>query len=100
MNSLILKTQDIAIFGMKFRFFSKLVSLTKLLQVSEIGTKKISSWTGKNGKQDIAIFGMKFRFFSKLVSLTKLLQISEISTKKISSWTGKNGKHREFVNRI
>ena len=44
-NSLILKIQDIAIFAMKL---SKLVWHIKLSLISEIGTGKISSWTGGN----------------------------------------------------
>ena len=44
-NSLILKIQDIAIFA------SESVLNVKLLQISEFGTGKTSSWTGK--KQEI-----------------------------------------------
>ena len=46
-SSLILNIQDIAIFAVKFSDFSQSVSHMKLLQISEIGTEKFSSWTGK-----------------------------------------------------
>ena len=42
-----LKIQDIAIFAVRFSIFSKSVLHMKLAQISEIGTGKISSGTGK-----------------------------------------------------
>ena len=48
-NSLILNIQDIAIFAAKFSNCSKSVLLVKLSKISDIGTGKISSWTGKTG---------------------------------------------------
>ena len=44
-NSLILRTQDIAMFAEDFSDFS-LVSLRILSQISEIGAGEISSWAG------------------------------------------------------
>ena len=46
-NSLTLKIQDIVIFAAKFSIFSKSVSHMNVSHISEIGTGKISSWTGK-----------------------------------------------------
>ena len=46
-NSFILKIQDIAIFAAKFSNDCKSVLLMKWPQISELGTGKISSWTGK-----------------------------------------------------
>ena len=45
-NFFILKIQDIAIFAAQFTYFSKSVLLMKLSLISDIGTGKISSWTG------------------------------------------------------
>ena len=44
-NSLILQIQDIAIFATTFSHSSKLLS--HIVANSEIGTGKMSSWTGK-----------------------------------------------------
>ena len=47
----ILKIQDIAIFAMKYLKFLKSVLLMKSSQISEIGTGKFSSWTGKKTRK-------------------------------------------------
>ena len=46
-NSLILETQEIVIFGEKILNESKSITHLNLLQISKIGTGKTSSWTGK-----------------------------------------------------